>query len=755
MRKRFFTMIMASAAVLSFVLSGCGSGGGTSQSNPSSVQGVAASGAAVVGVVTLEDAAVPPHALTTTSAADGSFSFKTDGLTQPFILSVAWTDASGLNQLYSFGAGPGIANINPFSNAVFASSAGSSNPAALFAAPNTAMFGEMSSRHTSVSDSLKSKLAPLFTRYGTAKDPITDDYHADHTGLDAMFDDVTITISNGMIIVTNKQTGAVIFTAPINDIPSGIFDDNNMPVPGSTPPPPPPATVTLAQVTATCTACHGLTVNGTVLKSGGYTVTGRTSSAWLTTVNNMMGQGASLASGTTAQNYADFLANLGSSTPPPTACTYTYAAWGACQSNNTQTRSVLTTSPAGCTGTPATSQVCIYVPPTPGACTSFTYAAWGACQSNNTQTRTVATSSPTGCTGGSPVLSQACTYVPPVTACTSFTYSAWGACQSNSTQTRTVATSSPTGCTGGSPVLSQSCTYTPPPTTLTLAQVTATCTACHGLTDNGTVLKSGGYTVTGRTSSAWLTTVNNMIGQGASLAAGATAQNYADFLANLGSSTPPPTACTYTYAAWGACQSSNTQTRSVLTTSPAGCTGTPVTSQACTYVPPVTACTSFTYSVWGACQSNSTQTRTVATSSPTGCTGGSPVLSQACTYVPPVTACTSFTYSAWGACQSNSTQTRTVATSSPTGCTGGSPVLSQACTYTPPSTLTLAQVTASCTACHGLTVNTTVLKSGGYTVSGRTSSAWLTTVNNMMGQGASLASGMTAQNYADFLATLP
>ena len=247
----------------------------------------------------------------------------------------------------------------------------------------------------------------------------------------------------------------------------------------------------------------------------------------------------------------------------PPACTYNYSAWGACQSNGTQTRTAVS-SPAGCTGTPAAlSQACTYVPPVT-ACTSFTYSVWGACQSNNTQTRTIATSLPSGCTGGTPVLSQSCTYVPPVTACTSFTYSAWGACQSNNTQTRTVATSSPTGCTGGTPSLSQACTYV-----------------------------------------------------------------------------PPVTACTsFTYSAWGACQSNSTQTRTVATSSPTGCTGgTPALSQACTYVPPVTACTSFTYSAWGTCQSNNTQTRTVATSSPTGCTGGSPVLSQSCTYVPPTPVC--------------------------------------------------------------------------------------------------------------------
>jgi hypothetical protein len=42
-------------------------------------------------------------------------------------------------------------------------------------------------------------------------------------------------------------------------------------------------------------------------------------------------------------------------------------------------------------------------------CTSFTYGAWGPCQANGTQTRSVQTASPTGCVGGSPALSQKCT----------------------------------------------------------------------------------------------------------------------------------------------------------------------------------------------------------------------------------------------------------------------------------------------------------------------------------------------------------
>ncbi len=52
-------------------------------------------------------------------------------------------------------------------------------------------------------------------------------------------------------------------------------------------------------------------------------------------------------------------------------------------------------------------------PPPPAACV-YTYSAWGACQSNGTQTRTVSGSTPTPCTASAQTLSQSCTFVPPV-----------------------------------------------------------------------------------------------------------------------------------------------------------------------------------------------------------------------------------------------------------------------------------------------------------------------------------------------------
>ena len=138
------------------------------------------------------------------------------------------------------------------------------------------------------------------------------------------------------------------------------------------------------------------------------------------------------------------------------ACTdYNYSSWGTCQSNGTQTRTVVSGIPDGCAGgaTPDLTQSCTYTPP---ACTSYNYSAWGACQPNNTQTRTVLSEIPSGCTGGAtPQTTQSCTYVPGNT-CTSFEYSEWGTCRDGK-QTRSITASMPSGCTGGTAEVTRSC----------------------------------------------------------------------------------------------------------------------------------------------------------------------------------------------------------------------------------------------------------------------------------------------------------
>ena len=59
---------------------------------------------------------------------------------------------------------------------------------------------------------------------------------------------------------------------------------------------------------------------------------------------------------------------------------------------------------------------------------------------------------------------------------------------------------------------------------------------------------------------------------------------------NCSGSTTSTTSCTYLYSDWGICQSSNIQSRMVVSSTPTGCSGTPSLSQSCTYQLQSTSC---------------------------------------------------------------------------------------------------------------------------------------------------------------------
>ncbi|MFA5087173.1 MAG: PKD domain-containing protein [Candidatus Paceibacterota bacterium] len=350
----------------------------------------------------------------------------------------------------------------------------------------------------------------------------------------------------------------------------------------------------------------------------------------------------------------------------------------------------------GCVSTPTYSTTVI--------CTGFTYTNWGACQSNNTQTRGITAQAPTGCSGGSPATTRSCVYNAPVTTCSSFNYSSWSACQSNNTQTRTVTFSSPSGCTGGNPLTTQSCTYIPQTPTA------AICGSANGSTMAS--FPSGSPTLCSSGAPSTNTTIWNYSG-------GAPVSSYFRWTCTAGSavatcasassplagacgsaaggtflSTPTSGLCNAGTPSAVAFDNSSTiegkgTWSNVYSWTCDGGTSTPITwcyayKQPTVNPSSATTCSSFTYSAWGACQSNNTQTRSVIGSSPSGCTGGSPYTVQSCNYTPTPTTCTSFDYSAWGACQSNNTQTRSVIGSSPSGCVGGNPITTQSCSYAQP-----------------------------------------------------------------------
>ena len=457
-------IILTLYALTLTILSACGqSSKNTSAPAPVAVSGVAAAAASISGTVTLRDSSIPAQIRTTETTSNGQYSFEAGALKPPFMLSVEASENGTNTIMHSFSEGSGVANINPLTDAAVA--AAGNGPGSRM---NHNGDGETEFHHRrSAMDAIKKELMKLLDLYGIASDPVSGDYESEQSEYSALFKDITISVSNGMITVTNTATSSVIFTASVNDITGGAFSPQNMPTP--------PATQNGAGLYATyCSSCHGPLATSNKL--------GATAADIQSAIPNV-GAMNSLSSLTQQQiqAIAAVLSSSPTSTPPPASCTYTYSAWGTCQSNGTQTRTMVTSSPAGCTGTPVLSQTCTYIPPSPTPCT-YTYSAWGTCQSNGTQTRT--------------------------------------------------ATTSPAGCTG-TPILSQTCTYVPPASTLTLAQVTSSCTGCHGMTVNTTVLKSGGYTTIGRTATTWLSTVNRMVGYGTTFAPGTTAQDYANFLAAL------------------------------------------------------------------------------------------------------------------------------------------------------------------------------------------------------------------------------
>ncbi|MBI4682474.1 MAG: hypothetical protein HY757_05150 [Nitrospirae bacterium] len=202
-----YLLITLLAVLTAFAVIGCGSGGGgggggDSSSAPagqaSTVSGVAATGAAMSGTVSLKDSSNPvvtrgPVAIN----PDGSFSLDVTGLTPPFYLCAD----DGVNKLYSVAMDDGLANINPATNIVFANLSGN-DPAAYFNDPS-AHHIDQASLDQALTD-LRTFMSAFLNAYGVSNvDPFTDPFTANGTGLDGLFDDVQVEILNGIVTFRN------------------------------------------------------------------------------------------------------------------------------------------------------------------------------------------------------------------------------------------------------------------------------------------------------------------------------------------------------------------------------------------------------------------------------------------------------------------------------------------------------------------------------------------------------------------------
>jgi hypothetical protein len=111
--KLFYALMLMASLTLLTLLPGCGGGGGGAAVIPvatTSVSGVAATGAPLVGTVYLKDSATPAIELSTIIAADGSFTFDVTNLKAPFLLKAVGTAGGRNYTLYSFASNHGIAN---------------------------------------------------------------------------------------------------------------------------------------------------------------------------------------------------------------------------------------------------------------------------------------------------------------------------------------------------------------------------------------------------------------------------------------------------------------------------------------------------------------------------------------------------------------------------------------------------------------------------------------------------------------------
>ncbi len=220
------------------LIASCGGGGGGDGGGGSSlaVSGVAAGGSPLVGTVSLRDSSSARSEKTSNIASNGSFSVDVSGMSPPFVLKASGTVDGVSRTMFSFAATPGVTNVNPLTNAAMANAAGVNDPAELFDKSDPATLDKIKSSMPNAMPvsvtNLRSKLKPLLDEFSAGStNPVSDTIAADHQGLDDLFDNVKVVLSNGTLTITNADTGAVLFTGPVTDLANANLTGNDSDMP--------------------------------------------------------------------------------------------------------------------------------------------------------------------------------------------------------------------------------------------------------------------------------------------------------------------------------------------------------------------------------------------------------------------------------------------------------------------------------------------------------------------------------------------
>jgi mono/diheme cytochrome c family protein len=257
------------AISLSLLLASCGGGsdagpsasasGSTSAAVTKSIlTGIAATGGPISGTVSLKDSSAGTAMLNGATASDGSYSFDVTGLTPPFLLRVSYGNAPTPSTLYSLAAGAGNANITPLTSIAARAAIGGADIDSFFRNSIGADVAAAGARMPNSIASLQNALAPLLQRFHVQGNLLTTPFTADHTGVDAMLDAITVDFTGTQIKINAKSSGAMLFSAPPANSGAGSFNIANLDQMATMAPAPGGSLYTLY-----CAGCHGALADST------------------------------------------------------------------------------------------------------------------------------------------------------------------------------------------------------------------------------------------------------------------------------------------------------------------------------------------------------------------------------------------------------------------------------------------------------------------------------------------------------------
>lgn len=222
------THMTVAALTAAILLTACGGGGNSNDSPKTLISGTAASGAPLIGTVTVRDANNLQR--TVTISTDGNYSIDVSGMTAPFLLRAQGSVGGRTTTLLSAATSStdNRVNITPFSDLVIANIAGKAADEYFKNNPDMSLLtpDQLLAQRQALTD----RLLPALTSIGVSAsfDFLHSAFTPNHQGFDAVLDAIQVTvdpISNAAVIkdlINNTQ---------ITDDLTTTSDNSTLPTP--------------------------------------------------------------------------------------------------------------------------------------------------------------------------------------------------------------------------------------------------------------------------------------------------------------------------------------------------------------------------------------------------------------------------------------------------------------------------------------------------------------------------------------------